>query len=107
MIVDFETWFFFRSAVKAAEVSQKIELQFRVTLEERADSHNMLTRDHTRGFSQSVNNFAYPFRMLTQKRRRQGRRRCIFLTNRWLLVRFDVRPALFFHLTFSSGETQK
>jgi len=82
MIVDFEAWLFFRSTVKAAEISKKIELQFGRTLEERAGSHDLLTRDYTRGFSKSVDNFAYPFGMLTQKRRRQRRRRYIFLTAR-------------------------
>ncbi len=75
MIVDLEARLFFRPAIYAAKVSEKIELKTGRSLEKRTDRENMLAWNNDRYFTEGFDDLAYPFRMSMLQRRHQRRRR--------------------------------
>jgi len=64
MIVDFKPRLFFRPAIKAAEVCEKIELQAGSGLEKSAGGHDQFARNDDGGFAQRFDDFGHAFRML-------------------------------------------
>ncbi len=106
MIVDLEARLFFRPAICAAKVSEKIELQTGRSLEKRTDSKNMLAWNNDRCFAEGFDYLAHPFRMSMLQRRHQRRRRCGVRRLRFsLCVRTPCLIGFFRHLSKESGLT--
>ena len=65
MIVDLETRLFFRTAIRAADVCQEIELRLRRCLQERTRGDDVFARHDDRELAEGGDHVAQPTRMLT------------------------------------------